>query len=47
MVGKIYGGEMLSTSLLSVFVQIFCQIILDSEIIVKSILGPDDDFQRN
>ena len=47
MVGKIFEGGMLIRILPTTPLQIFCKIILNSQVIVKSIIGPDDNFSRN
>ena len=44
---KIFEGEMLIRTLSTTLLQIFCKIILNSEVIVKSIIDPDDNFLRN
>ena len=44
-VGNIFEGEMLIITLSATFFQLFCGIILNSEVIVKSIIDPvNTDF---
>ena len=44
---KIFIGEMLIRTLPTSLLQIFCKIILNSKVIVKSIIDPDDNFCNN
>ena len=44
---KIFHGEMSIRILLTTLFQIFRKIILNFKVIVKSIIDPDDNFQRN
>ena len=44
---KIFEGEMSIRTLAATLIHIFCKIILDSWIIVKSIVDPDDNLSRN
>ena len=46
-VWKIFEGEMLIRILGTTLIQIFCNSILYSQVIVKSTLDPDDHFWRN
>ena len=45
--GKIFYGEMLIKTLPKTLLQIVCNIIVNSKVIVKSILVPDDNCWRN
>ena len=44
---KIFHGEMSISILSTTLFQIFCKIILNFTVIIKSIIDPDDNFQRN
>ena len=44
MVGKILEGEMLVETPQTSLRQLFCKIILDDEVIVISIIDPDDNL---
>ena len=44
---KIFHGEMSIRILLTTLFQILGSIILNFKVIVKSIIGPDNNFQRN
>ena len=44
---KIIHGEMSIRILSATLFQIFCKIILNFKEIVKGIIDPDDNFQRN
>ena len=44
---KIFQGEMSIRILSTTIFQIFCKIILNFKVIVKGIIDPDDNFQRN
>ena len=44
---KVCDGEVLIRTLPTIFHHIFCKIILNFEVIVKSFIIPDDNFQRN
>ena len=44
---KIFHGKMLIKILSTTHFQIFCKIILNFKVIVKSIIYPDDNFRRN
>ena len=44
---KIFHGEMSIRILSTTLFQIFCKIILNFKVIVKSIIDTDDNFQRN
>ena len=46
-VGKIFEGEMFIRTLPITLLQIFCKIIFNSKVIVKSIIDPDYDFWKN
>ena len=46
-IGKIYEGEMLFQTSPATLLQIFCKIILNFQVIVRSIGGPDDNFWRS
>ena len=46
MFGKIYGGETLIRTLSTTLFQIFCELILNSLVIVKSIIDPDGNLLR-
>ena len=46
-VKKIFEGEMFMRTLIIILLQIFSKITLYFKLIVKSILGPDDNFWRN
>ena len=46
-IGKIFEGEMLIRTLPTTLLQIFCKIILNSKVIVKSIIDPDDNSWMN
>ena len=45
-VEKIFEGELLIRTLPTTLLQIFCKISCNSKVIVKSIIDPDDNFQR-
>ena len=47
MIGKLFEWEMLIRTLPTTLLQIFCKIILNSKIIVQSILDPDDNSWMN
>ena len=42
-----FKAEMFIGALSPTLLQIFCKIILNSKVIVKSIIDPDDNFWRN
>ena len=42
--GETSDGKIFIRTLTTTLLQIFCKIILNSEVIVKSILNPDDNF---
>ena len=42
---KRYKGEMIRRKLPTPLLQIFCEVILNSKVIVKSIEDPDDNFK--
>ena len=42
--GKIFEGEMLIRTLPTTLLQIYCKIIPNSDVIVKSVIAPDDTF---
>ena len=44
LLGKYFEGGMLIRTLPATFLQIFCKIILNSKVIVKNIIDPDDNF---
>ena len=44
---KIFEEEILMGTFPTTLLQIFCEIILNSHIIVKSVLDPDDNFTRS
>ena len=46
-VKKIFEGEMFMRTLLIILLQILSKNILNFKPIVKSIIGPDDNFCRN
>ena len=46
LIGKIFEGEMFIRTLPITLLQIFCKIIFNCKVIVKSIPGPDDNFYR-
>ena len=43
---KIFQGEMFMRTILRILHQIFPKIILNFKLIVKSIIGPDNNFWR-
>ena len=43
--GKIFEGEMWIRTLPTTLLQIFLKIIPNSEVIVKSVIAPDDNFR--
>ena len=47
MIRKLFDGEMLIGTLATTLLQIFCKIILNFLVIVKSILDPDDNSCKN
>ena len=44
---EIFDGEILIKRPPTNLLQIFCKIILNSKVIVKGIIDPDDTFSRN
>ena len=46
-VREIFKGEMSIKTLSTTFLQTSCKIIPKSQLSVKSIIDPDDKFQRN
>ena len=45
--GKIFEGKMLIKTLATTLLQIIDKIIFNFKVIVKSIIDPDDNFERN
>ena len=45
--GKIFEGEILIRTLPTILLEIFCKIILNPKVIVKSIHDPDDNSVMN
>ena len=46
-VWKIFGGEVLITTLATTPLQIFCKKNSNSQVIVKNVIDSDDNFSRN
>ena len=44
---KIFDGEMLNKIIPTTLLQIFCETIINSKVIVKSIEDPDDNVWRS
>ena len=42
--GKIFEGNIAIEIQLITLIQMFCETILSSQVIAKSIIGPDDNF---
>ena len=47
MIGKIFDEEMLIQKLATILLQIFCNFVFNSQLKVKSIIDPDDNFKSN
>ena len=45
--GKIFDGDILIILLLTTVLQMFCKIIFNFKVIVKSLKDPDDNFTSN